>query len=251
MAVQFNLLPDVKLEFAKQQRTKRLVYSVAALASIVAIIVASVAYISVGVFQKRLLDNAGKDIATYTQKLNSIQDLGKILTIQNQLNSLPGLHQQKHYVSRLFTYLPQVTPTTVSITKLDIDTAASTIVVSGSADTVKTVNIYVDTLKFTGYILDGVKDQTTCNNNEHKGNWDKTKSICTKPAFSNVVLSMVGRDDKAASYTIDASFDSTLFTGTKNLSLNVPQETTTRSVLESPDLKNPLFNGPVKSNGTK
>jgi Tfp pilus assembly protein PilN len=238
MAVQFNLLPDVKLEFAKQQRTKRLVYTVAALASIVAIIVASVAYISVGVFQKRLLDNAGKDIATYTQKLNSIQDLGKILTIQNQLSSLPGLHQQKHYVSRLFTYLPQVTPTTVSINKLNIDTAASTIVVSGTADTIKTVNIYVDTLKFTSYILDGVKDQTTCNNNDHKGNWDKTKSICTKP-------------DKAASYTIDASFDSTLFTGTKNLSLNVPQETTTRSVLESPDLKNPLFNGPVKSDGTK
>jgi Tfp pilus assembly protein PilN len=251
MAVQFNLLPDVKLEFAKQQRAKRLVYSIAALASIIAISIATFAYISVGVLQKHLLDNAGKDIATYTQKLNSIQDLGKILTIQNQLNSLPGLHQQKHYVSRLFNYLPQVTPTTVSITKLDIDAAGSTIGLSGSADSIKTVNIYVDTLKFTSYVLAGVKDQGTCNDDSHKGKWDKAKSICTKPAFSNVILTSVGRDEKGASYAIDTSFDPVLFTGTDNVLLNVPQETTTRSVLESPDLNNPLFNGPVKSNGTK
>lgn len=251
MAVQFNLLPDVKLEFAKQQRVKRLVYSIAALSSVVAITVAVIAFLSVGVFQKRLLDNSGKDIATYTKKLNDIQDLGKILTVQNQLNSLPNLHGQKHYLSRLFGYLPQVTPTSVSISKIDIDTAASTLHVDGGTDSIKTVNTYVDTLKFTNYILPDARDKDTCIDKAHQGSWKKDKKICTKSAFSNVVLTNVARDDTSANYTIDASFDPALFTGIKAVVLEVPQETTTRSVQERPDLNNPLFNTPVKSDGNK
>src|SRR4051812_16420863 len=121
MAVQFNLLPDVKLEFAKQQRAKRFVYTISALASAAAIAVFIISFVSVNIFQKKLLDNAGKDITSYTQKIKSIPDLDKVLTIQNQLNSLPALHQQKHYTSRLFIYLPQITPTSVNISKIDID----------------------------------------------------------------------------------------------------------------------------------
>lgn len=234
MSVQFNLLPDIKLEYNRQQRTKRLVYSMSSLAVIVALALALISFVTVDVLQKKLLNDANKDITTYTNKPKSIPDLDKVLTIQNQLNALPGLHQQKHVSSRLFDYLRQVTPTKVNIGKITMDTSANTLSVTGTADTVESVNKFVDTLKFTSY--------TTAK--------DSTKN----PAFSNVVLSKIDRDDKEAVYTIDTEFDPALFDSAKSVALVVPQETTTRSVLNSPDTNSLLFNGdtgakPAKQGG--
>lgn len=237
MAVQFNLLPDVKLEYDKAQRTKRLVYLLSGLATGVVLVIFILSFLSVNVLQKKLLSDANKDIGNYSQKLKAIPDLDKILTIQNQLNSLPALHQQKHYGSRLFTYLPQLTPTNISIGKLAIDTTANTINITGTTDTVQSVNKFVDTLKFTSYTL---------------GDDQSTKKL----AFSNIILSKVDRNDKGSSYTIDGSFDPALFIGSSNVKLVVPQQTTTRSVINAPDAGNPLFNGqtgtkPASQQGTQ
>lgn len=224
MAVQFNLLPDIKLEFDRAQRTKRFVYTVSILAGAVALALFIISFVAVNVLQKKLLSDASGNITKYSQQLKSIPNLDKVLTIQNQLSALPDLHSTKHYGSRLFTYLPQLTPTKINVGKLSLDTTANTISITGTADTVESVNQFVDTLKFTSYTVGG--DQGT-----------------KKPAFSNVVLTKVDRDDKGATYTIDAGFDPALFTGTQAIQLIVPQETTTRSVLNAPDSNSPLFNG--------
>jgi Tfp pilus assembly protein PilN len=227
MAVQFNLLPDVKLELDRQVRTKHFIYTVTFLASAAAIALVVVSFFAVNILQKKLLNDANNDINKYSQQLKSIPNLDKVLTIQNQLNSLPALHQQKHQTSLLFTYLPQLTPTKISIGKLTLDNTANTLDVSGTADTVETINKFIDTLKFTSYKIAG--DQNT-----------------KKPAFSNVVLTKVDRDDKGASYTIDANFDPLLFSG-KNITLVVPQQTTTRSVINAPSADSPLFNGQTQT----
>jgi Tfp pilus assembly protein PilN len=224
MALQFNLLPDVKLEFDRAQRTKKLVYALSGLATGITIALFVVSFLSVNVLQKKLLNDANGDITNYSQKLKSIPDLDKVLTIQNQLNSLPGLHQKKHITSRLFTYLPELTPTNINIGKLNLDTTANTISITGTADAVETINKFVDTLKFTTYTVGG----------------DQTKQI---KAFSNVILTKVDRNDKNASYTIDASFDPVLFDAASVVALVVPQEVTTRSILNTPSASNPLFNG--------
>jgi Tfp pilus assembly protein PilN len=151
-----------------------------------------------------------------------------VLTIQNQLSALPSLHQTKHVTSRLFDYLPQVTPNNVFIGKLSIDTTANTISITGTADTVESVNKFVDTLKFTQF---ATKDDAD------------TKS----KAFTTVVLSKVDRNERGASYTIDASYDTTLFDATKTVALIVPKETTTRSILNAPDANSTLFNGQTGS----
>ena len=223
MAVQFNLLPDVKLEFDRQQRTKRLVIAVSSLTVGVVVTLFIISFVIVDVLQKQLLTSASNDITKYSNNIKKIDNIEKILTIQNQLNSLPSLHQKKHLTSLLFDYLPQVTPTNVNIGKLDLDTGASTLTISGTADTVESINKFVDTLKFTSF--------TTAD--------DSTKN----PAFINVVLSKVDRNDKAASYTIDAGFDTSLFDATKKVSLVVPKETTTRSIINTPDSTSNLFNG--------
>jgi Tfp pilus assembly protein PilN len=224
MAVQFNLLPDVKLEFDRQQRTKRLVYAISGLAIAISLALVIISFVSVNILQKKLLSDANGNITSYSNKLKSIPNLDKVLTIQNQLNALPGLHQQKHVASRLFDYLPQVTPTSVHIGKLTIDTTANTLELSGTADTVESVNKFVDTLKFTNF--------TVGQNNSS-----------AKAAFLNVILTKVDRNEKGASYTIDTNFDPALFDTTQNVALVVPQETTTRSVLDAPSADNTLFNG--------
>lgn len=222
--VQFNLLPDVKLEYNRAQKAKKIAHLVSGLAAGIALTAFILSFLAVDVLQKKLLSDANNDITNYSQKLKSIPDLDKILTIQNQLNSLPGLHQQKHYTSRLFVYLPQITPINLNIGKLTLDTTANSISISGTADTVETVNKFVDTLKFTSYTIGD--DQTT-----------------KKLSFSNVILSKVDRNEKNASYTVDASYDPNLFASDNNIKLIVPLQITTRSVINTPSTGQPLFNG--------
>ncbi|MBX4201733.1 PilN domain-containing protein [Candidatus Saccharibacteria bacterium] len=223
MAVQFNLLPDIKLEFDRQQRYKRLIYTVTFLSSAVVVAIFLISFLSVNVLQKKLLNDANADIKNYSNKLKEVPDLDKVLTIQSQLNSLPALHQKKHLTSRLFDYLPQITPTNVSIGTLKLDTTANTISISGTSDKIENINKFVDTIKFTKYISEA----------------DQSKKV---NAFSNVILTKINRDDKTASYTIEATFDPILFDGSSAIALVVPKEVTTRSVVDSPSVS-PLFNG--------
>lgn len=219
--VQFNLLPDVKLEFYKTQKSKRLIFNLAFLVSAVAIALMVISFLVANVVQKKALTDADKDITKYSNQLKNTPDLEKILTIQNQLTALPGLHNQKHILSRLFDYIPLVTPDKVSVGNLKLDTTANTITITGTSDAVATVNKFVDTLKFTSY--------TT------------TDATNKSPAFKSVVLTTVGRDATSVSYVVDATYDPVLFQAGQNVKLVVPQELTTRSVTESPDSS--LFNG--------
>jgi Tfp pilus assembly protein PilN len=212
--IQFNLLPDIKIQYLKARRQKHMVV----LASTIIIIVAIVAMgILVGIvfgMQKKSISDLNADIKTESAKLESTEDLTKILTVQNQLKALPDLHDQKAVAKRLFGYVSQITPTAASIARLNVDFAQSTMTLSGSADTLETVNKFTDTLKFTKY--------TTSENDQEVS------------AFSNVVLSTFGRDTKGATYTITTTFDPVIFSEAAEVTLKVPNIITTRSNTEQP-----------------
>lgn len=213
--IQFNLLPDVKLEYIKARRLKRSVVLISGLVAAASLTLLIILFVGVVIFQKKHMNDLSADIKTDTAKLESVQDLDKILTVQNQLGSLPGLHDQKPVTSRLFTYLPQLTPQKVSISDLILDFEAQTLVIKGTADTVSTVNKFVDTLKFTDLKIG--EEQ--------------------KRAFSAVVLTSFDRTDKA-SYEINMKFDPAIFDSKNDVSLAVPNIITTRSEIEKPE---PLF----------
>lgn len=247
-AVQFNLLPDVKLEYNRAQRQKRLVYGLSALACLIVLTIFAISFLSVDVLQKKLLSDANGQIVSYSNKIKSIPDIEKILTIQNQLSSLPNLHTAKRVSSRLFCYLPEITPAKINLGKLTMDTTANTMEFVGTADTVETVNKFVDTLKFTTYTAPqaGSIEANVSASSKAKNGCPATgnsRSQGQTPAFTNVILSQIDRNDKEATYTIDATFDPSLFNASKSIILNVPQETTTRSVLNTPASVNPIFNG--------
>ena len=149
--IQFNLLPDVKLEYLKTERTKHKIMLISGVTAAAALLILATLFLVVNVLQKQHLSNLNKDIKTYSDKLNSTKDLNKILTIQNQLKSLPEMHDQKVVASRLFNYMSQLTPNQANIAKFTIDFAASTISFSGGTDSLETVNKFTETLKFTTY----------------------------------------------------------------------------------------------------
>jgi hypothetical protein len=214
--IQLNLLPDVKSKYIKIQRTKRMAllsaFSVSALAVLIVIIFVGIIYGT----QKVTLGSLNKSIKTYSDKIKATPGLNKILTIQNQLNSLTALHDQKPVVSRLFTYLPQITPSGISISNISFNLSENTLSITGDAPSLISINKFVDTLKFTDY-------KTSSDSESAK-------------AFSSVVLSSFSKSDKAASYNISATFQPDIFDSSFSaVSLIVPQITSTRSVTEQPD----------------
>jgi len=223
--IQFNLLPDVKVAYIKAKKAKRVVVVIAGIAVAVSLTLLIIMYSAVSL-QKKHIKDLDKDIKNFESSLNHTEDLAKILTIQNQLNALNtkynedgtiaklGLYDQRPVTSRLFKYIQATTPKEVSISKLNLKFEDSTLEVEGTADTLEFVNRYIDTLKFTKYTSDVVKEKT--------------------PAFTNVVLTKFNRDIKAASYTISFNFDPAIFDAVQKVTLDVPQTITTRSETELP-----------------
>lgn len=107
-----NLLPDVKKEFLKAQRTRNTVISLSILSMFIAggltVFLALFVYVGQGAAIKLVNDDIDKKQATLEGKT----EITKYLTIQNQLSSLRVLHSKDYKVlySRLLDYLPQLNP---------------------------------------------------------------------------------------------------------------------------------------------
>lgn len=217
--IQFNLLPNVKVEFIKVRRTKRLVLLSAT--SVIGVSLGIVAILAVVVFawQNQNLKNLDKNIKSYASDLRSQSDIDKVLTVQSQLSSIDDLHSQKPEVARVFGYLTQVTPSKITVATLSVDFITPTVSITGQAPTLEEVNKYVDTLKFTTV-----------------GKEDKETAVeAGAKAFSQVVLSAYSLDSRGASFTITLVYDPMIFDSAEtNLKLTVPQITSTRSETERP-----------------
>jgi hypothetical protein len=211
--VELNLLPDVKMEYIKTQRLRRLVITVALLVTVASVAIL-ILLLGFDGLQKKHLSDLNRDIGRYTNKLQHEPNIKQILTVQNQLNSLNKLHTDEPNASQLFAYLNELTPTSCSINNFSVDFTQQSMTITGSADALSSVNQYVDTLKNATYTTGS--------------------SSGSNPAFKNVVLSSFGLNSTAtnaqpANYTITLSYDQNIFDITQNVTLTVPSSTTTRS----------------------
>lgn len=204
--IQFNLLPDVKLQYIKARRTQHMMTLISLAVIAVSLVVFVLMFTTVNIVQKKSLSDLKDDIQTSSKKLKDTKDLNQILTIQNQLNTLGGLHNDKVVASRLFTFLSQVTPEKASLNKLNVDFTANTLTVSGKAPSLDVVNTLTDTLKATTYLTSKAKESDT-----------------PAKAFSSVVLSSFGRDSTGAIYTVTLNFDPIIFDNADDVTLTVPE----------------------------
>lgn len=211
--IQINLLPSIKAEYVKAQRTKRMVVTISLIAIAVSVgIVGLLAAYAYGA-QTLQLNNAQDVTKKLEKQIKDVDDLDKILTIQNQLAALTPLHESKPVMTRLFTYLQQTTPKDVTLAKYTVNNTESTWAVEGKAASIESVNKYVDTIKFT----------------EIEGQ-NGTR------AFSDVVLTSFAKDSGGGyTFAINYKFNSELFASSNpNIKLFVPPIVTTRSQTELP-----------------
>ena len=236
--IQFNLLTDVKLEYIRARRERRLVVSISVIAVAVSVGLLILVF-TIGAFQKKHLSDLTDDITSESKGLQEKPQINKILTVQNQLQKLVGLHDAKPAVPRLFGYFNELTPADTGITSLDIDYNAHTIKIEGVADALSTVNKYADTLKFTTFAI--------------TGGGDTAAAVAGNKAFSDVVLSSFGvasqeKDQRGAAakvtFTLTVAYEPTIFDITKEVKLIIPKLVSTRSqVLQPTD----LFTAPIEN----
>lgn len=111
--IEINLIPDVKQELLKAQRARAIVISSSIIASIVAVgvVVLLLVYMfGVQGIRGAVLDGQIKDKG---EQLAKVDDLQKILTIQNQLKTITSLNDQKNMNSRIFDMVSAITPQNV------------------------------------------------------------------------------------------------------------------------------------------
>lgn len=108
--IEINLIPDVKQELLKAQRARSVVITASIFTSIIAVgvVVLLLGYIY-GVQGVRGVYLDGQ-IDTKSKELSKVEDLSKILTIQNQLSAISTLNDQKVMASRMFDVVSAITP---------------------------------------------------------------------------------------------------------------------------------------------
>lgn len=231
--IQFNLLPDVKINYLKARRIRNIILLVSGV--IVAACLLVIGSISLNVYsvQRNHISNITEDIDDYESQIKSIDEINKILTVQNQLSTVNDLHDEKPVSTRLFGYLEQVTPSDVDLSRVEVDMEDYTMTLSGQTVSLASVNRFVDTLKFTNMVIDTGEDGS------------EDVEIDTEDdenfAFDNVVLTSFSRDGSETSFVINLIFSENIFDSRVNVSLLVPERITTRSEVDRPS---DLFQAP-------
>lgn len=155
--IEINLLPNVKRELLKTRAMRNRVISISFLvggASIAAVVVLAL-ILGSQIAAEAVQNGVIKD---RNDKLMAVEDLNKVVTIQNQLTKINEQHSGKKINSRIFdvvTAVNPVAPNNVSFSNIKVNPESKTITLEGSA-----VNGYsaLETLKKT--ILN-TKVQTT------------------------------------------------------------------------------------------
>lgn len=232
--IQLNLLPDLKKEYIKAQKTKGLVISISILVAIGAFGLSALLFVYVTFLQQVQMNLATDDIRQKNNQLKSIADIDKYLTLQAQLSDLPELHGQKGSYSRLFDFLGVINPgapNNASLTNLQLVTGQKSIVFTGTTASFETLNVFVDTLKNAEI--------------EYKsgGQGDTVKEkMFTQVLIQSSGLARVGGVD-AVAFTVKTVYGDNVFkVSNTEVKAIVPNITTTQSVIQAPQANQQLFN---------
>jgi hypothetical protein len=221
--IQLNLLPDSRLYEIKSRKIYRLLTRSGLLLAIIVIVITSLLFIEVKLIQQKSILNNNTQISSDLGSLNKVTDFNQILKINNAISILPSLYNNRPDVTRLSGYLALITPSTVSIKSLQLNFATDAFDFSGTADSIQTINTFVDTLKFSEFTVGS--------------------STTQQLAFSKVVLTNYSYSSSSTTsedFSVIAVFSPKIFaTNVSGIQLTVPNKITTRSNIDQPTA---LFN---------
>lgn len=133
--IEINLIPSVKKELLKARMTRNIIISFSVLIGGGAIAVVVVLGLILGgqlafeAISDGNIDRKGKE-------LTAIEDVDKVITVQNQLNKITSQHESKKINSRIFDVISAVNPSganSVSFSTITVDAKSKTIKLEGSA----------------------------------------------------------------------------------------------------------------------
>lgn len=223
MMIQLNLLPDIKKEVVKAQRMRVKVTLLAIIVSVICVGILALSAFWVYAVQPLRIKMARDDIAEQTKIIRQHKDSRKYLTLQNQLDKLPGLHEDKFKASRLMSFLPVLNPSDpnrIKLTTVMLSDTDSTITINGRTATFESQNVLTDTL---------ANARLTYFNNR-----DMQKKI-TEPLFTSVKTknSNLTRESgqQVVTFSITATYSENAFSNkVSNVSVSVPVIDDSKSV---------------------
>lgn len=136
MAREINLVPDIKKEMIKALKLRNFIFFLCIVISASAIgIMAILGMVVAG--QSIALNEKKQVLNEMSIKINSYEDLPDFLTLQNQVEKLNEIADNKNLLSRVFNVLLVLQPTngdTIDLSDLSVDLSNSTMAFSAQAD---------------------------------------------------------------------------------------------------------------------
>lgn len=155
--IEINLIPDVKRELIKAQRTRGIVISSSIIAGIIAISI--VVILAIYVFGAQTVRNNIAD-ATIEEKgaeLLAVEDLSKMLTLQNQLEVISSVNSVKNIDSRVFDMLAALippSPNEAQISQISLDSEAMTVRIEGQTRSFDSMEVFTKTIDAAVLVYD-------------------------------------------------------------------------------------------------
>jgi Tfp pilus assembly protein PilN len=147
--IEINLVPDVKQQLNKAERVRSRVVSGSILIGLGALGVIAILLVYVFAVQTVRSAIADEGIKKGGEQLAAVEDLSKILTIQNQLSLISELNDQKKIDSRIFDVLSAVippAPNNVQVSSLLIDAEGSQITIEGQTRAFDVLEVFKKTV---------------------------------------------------------------------------------------------------------
>lgn len=110
MALEINLVPDIKNEMIRTLKLRNLIF-------FLCIVVASASVAIVFIFgvivggQQIAINNKTTTLEEFSNKINSYSDLNEFITIKDQLENISSITSEKNMLSRTFNILSALNPT--------------------------------------------------------------------------------------------------------------------------------------------
>lgn len=215
--IQLNLLPDIKKEFLRAEKTRNLVIGFSILATIIAVGVTVFLAFFVYIVQGAYSGFLSSDIQKHYKELQGQTDINKYLTIQNQSAKLDALHDSKYLYSRGFDYLRQLNPSnpnSATLTAAAFTKETNEATLEGNTANFETLNAYKTTL-----------ENAQLNYKDADGKNISINMFDSVSLVTAVVTDMQNRGSQAT-FKIVAVYNKAVFDpAIKNATLSVPQKT--------------------------
>jgi len=123
MALEINLVPDIKGEMIKALKLRNLIFFICIVVASASVGV-SIIFATIAGGQQAVVDGKKGTLTLLSEKVNNYSDLGDFLTIKDQLGNLSSIANNKQLLSRSFGILAALLPTgadTITLSELSIN----------------------------------------------------------------------------------------------------------------------------------